>query len=93
MPNFRYKATNNTGKMMNGVIEADSSADAHRRLSGRGLRPVQVQTAVLPKPKKFNIATEAPSHRGLWITLVLLVLLTGAGAALWWFDPMHWFGR
>lgn len=93
MPNFRYKATNSTGKMMNGVIEADSADDAQRRLSGRGLKPVQVQAAVLPKPRRFRFATPQGSNRGVWVVVILLLLLGGAGAAFWWFDPLHVFGR
>jgi len=92
MPNFRYKATNSTGKMMNGVIEADTAEDAQRRLSGRGLRPVHVQPAILPKPRTFSYAPAEKSYRALWIVLAVLVII-GAAAALWWYDPMHWFKR
>jgi type II secretory pathway component PulF len=92
MPNFRYKASNSAGKMMNGVIEADSPADAQRRLSGRGLRPVQVQLAVLPKPRRFALAPAEGPRWGLWLASILALLAAG-GAALWWFDPLHWFGR
>jgi len=92
MPNFRYKATNSTGKMMNGIIEAESADEAQRRLSERGLRPVRVQPAILPKPRTFSFAPAEKSSRGVWVALVVL-LVTGAAAALWWYDPMHWFGR
>lgn len=91
MANFRYKASNSTGKIMNGVIEADSPQDAQRRLSGRGLKPITVQVAVLPKPRRFAVAVERASGGGRWV--IWAVLLLGAGAALWWFDPWHWFGR
>jgi type II secretory pathway component PulF len=90
VPNYRYKAANSTGKVLNGVVEADSLQDAQHRLSGRGLRPLQIQVAKLPKPRRLVSMPEGASLAWLWLLLILVVL--GAGA-LWYFDPLDWFHR
>ena len=92
MANYRYKALNSAGKTMNGVIEADSPAEAQRRLEGRGLRPVQVQLAVLPKQRTYSVASDQRGGAGRWV-LMILVVLAVLGAAVWWFDPLGWFPR
>jgi len=63
MPAFRYKATNSTKKIFTGVVEADSLDDARRRIESRGLKALEVQPAVLKKPRR--LVEEAPRRR-IW---------------------------
>jgi len=77
MSAFRYKATNSTGKILTGVVEADTPADAERRIASRGLKPLEVQAAVLPKPRR--LVTEAPKRRVWpWVTLGVVALVAAA---------------
>lgn len=78
MPAFRYKATNGSRKVFNGVVEADTLADAHRRLESRGLKPLQVQPAVLRKPRR--LVSEAPPRR-VWPWVLLALAVVGGAAA------------
>ena len=63
MPAFRYKATNRTKKIFTGVVEAESLDDARRRIESRGLKPLEVQPAVLKKPRRLM---EAVPRRQVW---------------------------
>jgi len=46
VPAFRYRALNTGGKLVSGVLEADSERHVRSQLRGRQLRPVEVQSAV-----------------------------------------------
>lgn len=82
MPHFRYKASTSAGKVHNGVVEADTLADARRRIESRGLNPIEVQPAVLPKPRPAAPAAR-PRGKGGLVALLLLLLVAAAFAA-WW---------
>ncbi|MEM9316817.1 MAG: type II secretion system inner membrane protein GspF [Pseudomonadota bacterium] len=46
MPAFRYRALNPGGKLVRGVLEADSERQVRAQLRNQKLRPIEVQTAV-----------------------------------------------
>jgi len=77
MPAFRYKATNSTKKIFTGVVEADSLDDARRRIESRGLKALEVQPAVLKKPRR--LVEEAPRRRIWPWVLVGVLALVSAG--------------
>lgn len=46
MPHFRYKARNDTGNKIDGVIEADNQNQAAQILSSRNLTPISIEETV-----------------------------------------------
>jgi len=47
MPQFSYKARNELGKSIEGLVEAESQAVAAKVLASRGMTPVSIQKAVI----------------------------------------------
>ncbi len=45
MPNFTYKARNNSGKLIDGNVEADSAHAVAQMLNNRGLIPIHIEVA------------------------------------------------
>ena len=45
MPNFAYKARNASGQLLTGTLDADSAHAVAQALNGRGLIPIQIETA------------------------------------------------
>lgn len=55
MTAFRYRALNPGGKLVRGVLEADSERQVRSQLRARQLRPVEVQTAVRAEAANQNL--------------------------------------
>jgi general secretion pathway protein F len=55
MPAFRYRALNTGGKMVRGVLEADSERQVRTQLRSQKLRPIEVQTAARAEAKRGSL--------------------------------------
>ena len=51
MSAFRYKALNTEGRLVKGVLEADSERHLRAQLRAQKLRPVEVQGAAVKEAK------------------------------------------
>lgn len=89
MPAFRYKAKDANGKMVTGIVTADHARDAHYRIEGRGHQVIEINAAVLRKPRSQVDFVPRRSYamvaKHAALPLVLLFLL--ALAAFYYFDP------
>ena len=56
MPAFRYRALNPGGKLVRGVLEADSERQVRSQLRTQKLRPVEVQAAARAEAANSNIS-------------------------------------
>ena len=48
MTAYRYRALNDAGKLVRGVLEGDSERQVRSQLRGRSLRPVEIAEANRP---------------------------------------------
>ncbi|MEE4277063.1 MAG: type II secretion system inner membrane protein GspF [Halieaceae bacterium] len=55
MPAFRYRALNTGGKLVRGVLEADSERQVRAQLRSQKLRPIEVQTAARAEAANGNL--------------------------------------
>ncbi len=88
MAGFRYKARNQNGEIVTGIVAADDLDAARLRVIGRGLEVIEITRPVLkqaPPP-----SAPAPPHRARNLALALFLLLLIAASALVLLDPYGW---
>ncbi|MFW5752423.1 MAG: hypothetical protein ACOCYV_00075 [Planctomycetota bacterium] len=88
MAGFRYKARNQNGEIVTGIVAADDLEAARLRVIGRGLEVITITRPVLkqaPPP-----TAPPPTHHARNLALALSVGLLIAAVALLWLDPYDW---
>jgi type IV pilus assembly protein PilC len=65
MPQFAYKALQNDGALMEGILDASNRQEAMRQVERRGLKPIKLsESASGAAPKKSSVPGEAPAANG-----------------------------
>ena len=86
MPNFRYKARNDQGRLVEGVIESESPSIAAQIIHSRGMIPVSIEKAVINSDnlKQINhwLALNKLSISDLMLFSRQMYSLTKAGVPL-----------
>ena len=77
MAKYSYKAMNNKGKEVTGIIEADSQSTAVQRIRDKGLFPTQVSLA---KEKDAAKGGKADSGKSFWKKLNNISFGTGVSS-------------
>ncbi|MBW1770855.1 MAG: type II secretion system protein GspF, partial [Deltaproteobacteria bacterium] len=88
MPVYEYTALNQSGKNVNGIIDADSLVAARQKLRGSGIFPVDVkETSAKPKdprssPASLSTLLKRIKPAEVSIATRQLSILLGAGVPL-----------
>ena len=78
MPDFNYKAVNDTGKIIKGTISSNNSLEAEASLVKQGLSVLSVKE----KSAVFNVLKRGPSYKDLILMCIQLEQLNKAGVPL-----------
>ena len=79
---FRYQAVDSRGKLLEGVLAADTERELLQRLRGQNLTPTLVQPVIVRKGSAAHRSGKQASHQAMVLVVRELATLLGAGVPL-----------